>query len=84
MAQAKTYHFRARDAQNRIITGVIQASSLEEGAKLLVKNKMSPISVTAPKGIMDYLPFVGRVSSKQVTLFSRQLATMRGLIGLLP
>lgn len=72
----QTYTFRARNKQNTVVTGKIQAVSIEAAKKALTQNQLVPINVSVPKGISDYIPFFNKVSLKDRTLFARQLATM--------
>lgn len=72
----QNYTFRARNQKNVVVTGKIQAASIEAAKKMLTQNGLTPLSVTIPKGISSYLPFFGKVSLKDRTMFARQLATM--------
>ena len=72
----QNYNYRARSADNQVVTGVVQAASMEAANKLLVQNKLTPIAITVPKGISDYIPFLNKVSLREKTIFARQLATM--------
>lgn len=72
----QNYNYRARTAQNQVVTGVVQATSMEAAKKVLVQNQLTPINLSIPKTFMDYLPFFGKVSLKDKSLFARQLATM--------
>lgn len=72
----QNYTYRARNKSNQIVGGIIQAVSIEAAKKILQKNELTPVSISIPKGLHDYLPFLGKVSLKDRTLFARQLATM--------
>jgi type IV pilus assembly protein PilC len=73
---ADYYIYRARTKDNQLITGKVQAASLEAARKILQENKLLPLSITAPKTFNDYIPFLNQVSLKEKTLFARQLSTM--------
>jgi type IV pilus assembly protein PilC len=70
------YVYRARTLQNQLVTGRVQAVSLDAARKLLIQNQLTPVSITLPKNFTDYLPFIGKVNLKERTLFARQLSTM--------
>ncbi|MBU6389519.1 type II secretion system F family protein [Patescibacteria group bacterium] len=73
---AQYYIYRARTANNQLVTGKVQAASLESAKKILVRNHLTPLSVSIPKTVSDYLPFIDKVSLKEKTMFARQLSTM--------
>ncbi len=72
----QNYNYRARNKDNQVVGGIVQAVSIEAAKKILQKNELTPISITVPKTMADYLPFIGRVTLNDRTLFARQLATM--------
>jgi type IV pilus assembly protein PilC len=72
----QVYNYRARTAENQVVTGRVEAPSVEDAKKILMKNQLTPLAVAVPHGVMDYVPFLGKVSLKDKTLFARQLATM--------
>jgi type II secretory pathway component PulF len=74
--QAENYSYRARNATNQVVTGVVQAPSVEAAKKILLQNQLTPLSISVPKTLTDILPFFNKVAPKEKTLFARQLATM--------
>jgi len=76
MPNLQNYTYRARNAQNQIQTGVIQAVSLEAAKKILTAHNLTPLSLTVPRSFADFIPLFNRVGLKEKTLFARQLATM--------
>ena len=70
------YNYRARTEEGQVVTGIVQATSIEEAKKILGKNKMIALAISMPKGLEDYLPFYGRIGVKEKSFFVRQLATM--------
>lgn len=73
----QTYIFRARrTSDNVVVTGKLQANSLEVAKKVLKQNGLLPIAVNTPKDIWDIFPFLGKTSLKDRTMFARQLSTM--------
>ena len=76
MAILNNYTFRARNPANQLQTGVVQAINVDSARKILLENKLVPVTLTAAKGLSEYLPFFNKISLKNKTLFARQLATM--------
>ena len=76
MSLLNNYTFRARSPTNQLQTGVVQAINIESARKMLIENKLMPITLNQAKGISEYLPFFNKISLKSKTLFARQLATM--------
>ena len=74
--QVQNYNYRARNAANQVVTGVVQAASIEAAKKILIKNDLTPLTVSVPKSLLDLIPFLNKVGLKEKTLFARQLATM--------
>ncbi|CAN5177707.1 type II secretion system F family protein [soil metagenome] len=73
---AQSYNYRARNAQNQIVTGIVQATGLDSAKKILLQNQLTPLSITAPRMFLDYLPFFNKVGMKEKTMFARQISTM--------
>ena len=76
MPVIQNYNFRARNDAGKIQTGVVQAISVEEAQKVLLQGHLIPLRVDSPKNLSDFIPFLGKISLKEKTLFARQLATM--------
>jgi type IV pilus assembly protein PilC len=72
----QNYKYRARNKDNQVVAGLVQAVSSEAAKKILQKNGLTPISLVVPRTLSDFLPFLGKVTLKDRTLFARQLATM--------
>jgi type IV pilus assembly protein PilC len=72
----QNYNYRARNKENQIVGGIVQAASVEAAKKILQKSELTPISITLPRTLADYIPFMGKVTLNDRTLFARQLATM--------
>jgi len=77
------YSYQARDVKGAKQAGVIEASSRDAALEVLGNNNLFPLEVTevkdnsAPKKKSEiYLPFLNKVSQKDVSMFSRQLAIM--------
>jgi type IV pilus assembly protein PilC len=73
---ATSFIYRARNAENHIVTGKVQAANMDAARKVLTEHKLIPISVQVPKSAKEIIPFFHMVSLKEKTLFARQLATM--------
>jgi type IV pilus assembly protein PilC len=73
---SQQYIYRARTVSNQSVTGKVEADNPDMAKKILLKNQLTPISISVPKSYKDYLPFFNRVGLKEKTLFGRQLSTM--------
>lgn len=73
---AQSYNYRARNAQNQIVTGIVQAAGLDSAKKILLQNQLTPLAITAPRMFLDYIPFFNKVTMKDKTMFARQISTM--------
>lgn len=76
MSTTQNYTYRARTKNNQMVTGVVQAASIDAAKKILIANELTPLSVSVPRGFSDYVPFFNKVSLKDRSLFARQLSTM--------
>lgn len=74
----KRYKYKAKDATGKRIAGEVEASNDSMAAKLLREKSLTIISLT-PKGNIPFanlLELKGRVTSADITNFTRQFATM--------
>ncbi len=74
----KRYKYKAKDSTGKRIAGEVEASSDSMAAKLLREKKLTIISLT-PKSEIPFanvLEMKGRVTSADITNFTRQFATM--------
>jgi type IV pilus assembly protein PilC len=72
----QNYSYRARNKNNQVVAGVVQAASIEAARKILGRNELTPITVTMPRSFTEYIPFFNKVSFKEKSFFARQLSTM--------
>jgi type IV pilus assembly protein PilC len=72
----QNYIYRARNKDNQVVGGLVQAVSVEAAKKILQKSGLTPIAIAVPRTMRDYLPFLRKVGLGERTLFARQLATM--------
>lgn len=72
----QNYHYRARTADSRVVVGVVQATSIEDAKRILVKNQLTPLTVNLPKTLLDYLPFSKKIGLKERSILARQISTM--------
>lgn len=76
----KKFSYEARDRTNdTIVKATVQADSEHSAAKLLLAQGLSPLNIkedTSEDGF--FARFSGRISSKDKTVFTRQLATLIG------
>ncbi|MBU3935168.1 type II secretion system F family protein [Patescibacteria group bacterium] len=73
------YIYRAKDWNGKLVKGVLELDRKEEVVESLKDNGLVPLSVVLEKnGVLAEFnkKFFGRVSLKQVTMFTRQLSTM--------
>ncbi|MDP3740915.1 MAG: type II secretion system F family protein [bacterium] len=73
------YNYKAKDKEGIIRRGVVEASTVVKASEALHNNGMVVLSLepeTVPFDIDQYIPFLGRVSAKELVLFSRQLSTL--------
>ena len=77
---AATFTYKVRDAQGEVQSGEMEGSSADAVAKALRDQGYAPITIEAEKksGLKTEirLPFSGRVKLRDVSVFSRQFATM--------
>ena len=81
MAAVKKFEYSVRDAQGKIQKGSIEASSEAAVANRLREMKLAPISIDEVKttGLKKEIKIPGfsdRISLKDISIMSRQLATM--------
>ncbi len=73
------YLYQARSKEGKIETGIVEASSKEAAAALLQKYNIYVTSLKeqSPKfSFLKRLPFLDKISKKDLAIFSRQLAVM--------
>lgn len=73
-----SFNYKARDKDGKETTGIVEAPSSEAAVKLLRTSDLFVISIKEirPSGIADILARLKKVSSNDVSNFTRQLATM--------
>lgn len=72
----QTLLYKARNENGQLVTGQVVATDTNAARKILVHNKLVPISINPPRSFTDILPFGKRVSAKDKSMFARQTATM--------
>ncbi|KKS77653.1 MAG: hypothetical protein UV74_C0013G0158 [Candidatus Woesebacteria bacterium GW2011_GWB1_43_14] len=74
----KKYLYKAKDKNNRVVSGTVEATGVEMAAKLIRERGMVVISLKpAGNGLFSFISrFRSRVSNTDLTTFTRQLATM--------
>ncbi len=70
------YRYRARNKQGEVITGLIEATSLEAAEKTLTDHALTVMSLETPKTLWEVLRIRRHVSVKQKAFTTRQMATM--------
>ncbi|OGZ83614.1 MAG: hypothetical protein A2599_02350 [Candidatus Staskawiczbacteria bacterium RIFOXYD1_FULL_39_28] len=72
------YFYQARSKEGKIETGTVEASSREAAAFLLQKYNIFVTSIKeqSPSVFRSEIPFLSRVSGKDLAIFSRQLSVM--------
>jgi type IV pilus assembly protein PilC len=71
------YIYKARNRSNRIVKGDLDAQSLEMASNILAKKGYTQIKVKQkPKDLLEGTFLEGRVSTRDMVVFSRQFAVM--------
>lgn len=70
--------YKAISRENRIIQGLIEASDIAEAASYLRQKELIPIRITknVESKILKIIPFVNKLRSSDLILFTRQLSSM--------
>lgn len=76
----KKFNYEARDqANNKITKATIQAETESSAAKLLIEQGFVPLKITEDLGENSFFDRIrGRITTKDKTVFTRQLATLIG------
>src|SRR3990167_352884 len=74
----KRFRYKAKNSEGRLVTGEVEASNPEHAAKLVRKQELVVISITAKPGVsLNFIKlFSERITGGDITNFTRQLATM--------
>ena len=74
----KRYKYKAKNEKGELITGEVEASTQEHAAKLIRRQGLTVISISAGSGISSDLfkKFGERITMADITTFTRQFATM--------
>lgn len=74
----KTFNYKAKDKNGKIVTGEVEASTPEIAAKLVQQKGFVVISIKITRrNIFDFITrFKNRITTQDVANFTRQLATM--------
>lgn len=72
------FRYKAFNDKNTVVTGTIETSDVKTAGVAIRDQKLTPISVKPAQGIIDFndLGKLRRVSSVELTNFTRQLSTM--------
>ena len=73
------YHYRSKNKLGQEIEGTIEATSKDEAIKTLTEQGLIILSLegTDKKGALNLnIPFLNRITTKDLVMFSRQLAVM--------
>jgi len=76
MATLNRYKYRARNKDGEIITGLVEASTMESAEKTLSEHGLAVLSVEVPKSLVEILNLKNKVKIKDRANFARQMATM--------
>jgi len=69
------YHYRARNKQGEIITGLVDAPTIEAAEKTVRDNGLVVLGIETPKSWREFL-LSNRVKLKQRAFLTRQMSTM--------
>jgi len=71
------FHYTAQSSAGSVVSGEVEASSRATALELIAKQKLKPLSIVEVKGGGKKFSFgSGRVKSKELVIFTRQLSTM--------
>jgi type IV pilus assembly protein PilC len=69
-------HFKAVSKDGKVSRGIVEAKDIGEAASYLRSKDMIPIQITKEQKKAFELPFLNRISSNDLILFTRQLSSM--------
>lgn len=72
-----TFRYRAKDSEGRIISGKVEASTLPLAQQLLEEKNLEIVVLTQLRERFK-IPLTGRVTARDLVIFSRQLSTLVG------
>jgi len=74
----KRYKFKAKDENGKLVTGEVEAATIQQAVKLLRQKNLFVISLSEDRflSISFFKSITERVSLNDVTTFTRQLSTM--------
>lgn len=73
------FSYKAKDNAGAVRRGIVEASSIIQASEVLHQSGMVVLTLDPEARAFElehYLPFLGRVSNKELVLFSRQLSTL--------
>lgn len=73
------FNYRAKDSEGVVRQGIVESPSVIKASEVLHNNGLIVLSLAPQESGLSlerYLPFLGRVPTKELVLFSRQLATL--------
>jgi len=72
------YRYQARNAKGTVVKGSVSAQNESKARALLVSHKLTLLNLTEKKAasVLNRNVFGGRISNRDLILFSRQLSTM--------
>jgi len=71
-----TYTYQAQTPTGSVVTGTVEASSIEEVQNGLLAYHLKPLLVVEKRSLFDKLNIFARVSNKERAMLARQIATM--------
>jgi len=74
----KRFYYKAKTIEGSLVSGEVESSDLKNAARLLKQKKLFVISLVPQKGNLFsiFSSIKNKISSKDVTAYTRQLATM--------
>jgi type IV pilus assembly protein PilC len=75
------FRYKAQNPEKRVQTGIVEASNKEEAVKTLQSHNLIVFSLVAEEDIPVFkkkvnIPFLNRITQKDLVVFSRELATL--------
>ena len=73
------FNYKAKDEQGVVSRGTVEAAGSEQAAQILHDHGLTVLQLEAQEitiHLERFIPFLGRVSNKEIVMFSRQLSTL--------
>ena len=73
----KKFRYKARDKGGKVVTGEVEAPTIEAAARLVRKRGLVVVRLSPSRGRIPFISSIkGRISAGDLAIFTRQLSTM--------